>query len=150
MPTIGSDYDLVKAQLYADVLLAWPDVKDVHFGPPLKVKTTGDLPYAVVTVDTVANEFGSQYATVRTPGREWEVTVELVFREPSADQSLLDVKVGHFDALAALLEASEVYATVGMDPLAARADFREAGDAVDKSCRVAVTFTFATRQAWGS
>lgn len=150
MPSIGADYALIKAQLKADILAAWPDVKDVHFGPPLTVKTTADLPYAVVTIDTVENSFGTEHASVRTPSRSWEVLVELNFREPAADQALLDVKVGYYDDLALLLERSTVYATVGMDPIALRADFREVADAIDKSRRVGVTFRTVTRQDWGT
>jgi len=149
VPTAGA-YTSYKTQLAADCKSAWGANIAVHFGWPRTEQR--NLPYAVCVFDKLVNDLGGAAATVRGAHQVYAWTVILISPIPPANVNLQDFKVEKGDLLALKLEANIVYASVGMNPIAAEIDYSERWDypGSEAACTVTVSFMSMVSRPWGT
>lgn len=104
------------------------------------------LPYAAVALDSVDMEF----QTVRSIAQTWRITLYGVFLRPDAGVLTMDYLVAQYDALSTRLEASELYAAVGMMPHMARFEPEPAFDVREGVVAFSARFSVTTEQGWGA
>ncbi len=133
----------MRDQLAVDLRAAWGDGVTVVFGNvPVEPE---ELPYAAIAIDSVDMEF----QTVRSLAQTWRVTLYGVFPRPPAGVLPIDYLIEKYDALSTRLEASELYASVGMMPHMARFEPEPAFDVREGVVAFSARFSVSTEQGWG-
>lgn len=133
----------MRDQVASDMRAAWGDAVTVILGRvPVEPEA---LPYAAVVLDGVDMEFES----VRRVSQTWRVTVYGVFQRPAAGVLPMDYLAEKFDELSVLVEANELYATVGMMPHMTRFEPEPAFDVREGVVALSAQFSFATHKGWG-
>lgn len=140
MPSLG-DYTVLRNQLATDIQAAWADVTKIYFGKPLAPKS--GLPYCVVDLANPEAEM----LTVRGAVQTYDFTIFVV--EAKLSENILDQAIERQNLLAPILEANEVYATVGMNPLVYKFDL-DLESETDGYLVSALHFRVQVRRDWGS
>lgn len=151
MPTLG-DYSAIRAELARVTNVAFGiDEEDVQFGLPRLPKGDSDLPMAVWHMQPVTMSFESGTGTVRGLGQDYVFKGYFVFRKPEPQESDEEAhKVAMFNVIAPLLEASELFADVGMYPHTGLMDPLELMGPLEGAHGFSLDFSTLVKREWGT
>lgn len=151
MPSLG-DYTAIREALKTAIVTTWGvKPKSVVFGQPQpQEKRTIDLPYVVCQLQSVPMNPSGPTGTVRSLNQDVAFKLYCAFRKPEANQDPESDKVEKFNSLAVVLEANELFASVGMLPHVAEFNPAEWFEVYEGAHGFTLNFSMLVNRTWGT